>query len=94
MALLVLAGVVAIFATTGPGRRVMLALGLRDRVAGAAPQRDVDFLLARCGGDPVEAARRVAVERERYPALSEAEHHRRAIRRVLAERAEGGEPGP
>lgn len=93
MALIVLAAVVAIFATTKPGRRIMLSLGLRDRVAGAAPTSDVEFLLARCGGDPGEAARRVASERERFPALSEAEHYRRAIRRVLGEQADRGEPG-
>jgi hypothetical protein len=31
-------------------------------------------------------ARRVAVEQERYPDLTEAEHYRRAIRKIFAER--------
>jgi len=39
----------------------------------------------RCGNDLVEARRRVAEERERFPDLCEADHYRRAIRRLLAE---------
>lgn len=85
MGLVVLAAVLAIFATTPLGRRVAVRIGLRDHVAGAASSEDVDFLLHRCGNDPVEAGRRVAAERERFPDLSEADHYRRAIRRLLAE---------
>lgn len=85
MALVVLAAVVAIFATTPAGRRLAVGIGLRDHVAGAAPRSDVDFLLARCGGDQAEARRRVEAERERFPALPEADHYRRAIRRILQE---------
>ena len=44
------------------------------------------FLLEACDGDRAELERRVAVERDRYPDLTEAEHFRRAIRKVLAER--------
>ena len=84
-ALVVLAVVLAIFATTKPGRRIAAALGLRTDFAGAATSEDVDFLLGRCGNDPVEVARRIAAERERFPDLSEADHYRRAIRRLLAE---------
>ena len=84
-ALVVLAAVVAIFATTPLGKRLAVGIGLRDHVAGAAPSGDVEFLLERCGGDRAEALRRVAAERERFPALGEAEHYRRAIRRLLAE---------
>lgn len=85
MALVVLAAVVAIFATTPVGRRLAVRIGLRDRVAGAAPTQDVEFLIARCGGDRAEARRRVDAERERFPALAEADHYRRAIRRILQE---------
>lgn len=81
----VLAAVLAIFATTPAGRRIAVQIGLRDRVAGAATSEDVDFLLLRCGNDRAEALRRVAFERERFPELCEADHYRRAIRRVLAE---------
>jgi hypothetical protein len=85
MGLVVLAAVLAIFATTRVGRRVAVRIGLRDHVAGAASSEDIDFLVHRCGNDRVEALRRVAAERERFPALSEADHYRRAIRRILAE---------
>lgn len=85
MGLVVLAAVLAIFATTPLGRRVAVRIGLRDHVAGAARSEDVDFLLQRCGNDRVEALRRVAAERDRFPDLTEADHYRRAIRRLLAE---------
>lgn len=85
MGLVVLAAVLAIFATTPLGRRVAVRIGLRDHVAGAASSEDVDFLVHRCGNDHVEARRRVAAERERFPDLSESDHYRRAIRRLLAE---------
>jgi hypothetical protein len=85
MGLAVLVVVLAIFATTKSGRRVAIRIGLRDHVAGAARSEDVDFLLLRCGNDRVEALRRVCVERERFPDLCEADHYRRAIRKLLAE---------
>ena len=85
MGLVVFAAVLAIFATTTPGRRLVAKLGLRGPVAGGAPGEDVEFLLQRCRGDAAEVARRVAAERERFPALTEADHYRRAIRRLLAE---------
>ena len=85
MGLVVLAAVLAIFATTRVGRRVAVRIGLRNYVAGAASSEDVEFLVHRCGNDRVEARRRVAAERERFPDLSEADHSRRAIRRLLAE---------
>ncbi len=95
MALFVLAGVVAIFATTPAGRRLAARFGVAERVRGPAPSEDVEFLLTRCGGDPAEVARRIAAERDRGPALTEAEHYRRAIRRLLAEQKhEGREPDP
>jgi hypothetical protein len=83
--LVVLAAVLAIFATTKAGRRVGVRIGLRDHVAGAASSEDVDFLLHHCGNDRVEALRRVTAERERFPDLCEADHYRRAIRRLLSE---------
>lgn len=87
-ALVVLAVVLAIFATTPAGRRIAVRLGLRDWVAGAASSEDVAFLLGRCGDDRAEMARRLEAERVRFPALTEAEHCRRAIRRILQEQRE------
>lgn len=84
--LLAVLGTLAVFATTSSGREVLKRIGLRDRVPGAASSDDVAFLQAACGGDRREVERRLAVERERYPELTEAEHHRRAIRKILAER--------
>lgn len=83
---LVAVGTLALFATTRRGREIAKRIGFRDRVAGAAPSEDVRFLLDACGGDREEVARRLAVERERFSELSEAEHYRRAIRKVMAER--------
>ena len=85
MGLAVLAAVLAIFATTKSGRRVAVRIGLRDHVAGAATSEDVEFFLLRCGNDRAGALRRIAVERERFPDLCEADPHRRAIRKLLAE---------
>jgi hypothetical protein len=84
--ILVVAGTLAVFATTRAGRELRKRIGLRDGVPGAAPHRDVEFLIEACGGDRDEAARRVAFEQAQLPDLTEAEHYRRAIRRVLAER--------
>ena len=77
----------AIFATTRPGRELAKRIGFRDHVAGAASSEDVEYLLEACGGDRARLAERVGVERARYPDLTEAEHYRRAIRKVFAERA-------
>jgi hypothetical protein len=76
----------AVFATTIPGRELAKRIGLRDYVPGAASSEDVRFLLGACGGDSAEVERRLGIERDRLPELSEAEHYRRAIRKVLAER--------
>lgn len=89
-ALLVLAVVVAIFATTPAGRRLAVRVGLRDHVRGAASSEDLAFLFGRCGHDRAELERRLAAERARFPALSEAEHCRRAIRRILQEQKRDG----
>lgn len=84
---LAVAGTLAIFATTKRGQSIAKQIGFRDRVPDAAPTEDVDFLRSACGGDRSEAERRLAAERERFPELTEAEHYRRAIRKVMAERA-------
>ena len=86
MLLLIGAATLAIFATTARGREIAKRTGFRDRVKGAASSEDVAFLLEACGGDPREAARRIQIERGRFSELTEAEHYRRAIRKVLAER--------
>jgi hypothetical protein len=84
--LIVGAATLAIFATTGRGREIAKRIGFRDRVKGAAPSEDVAFLLSACGDDPKEAARLVALERSQYSDLSEADHYRRAIRKIIAAR--------
>lgn len=80
-----LIGTIAVFLTTKRGREVAKQIGLRDRVKGAAKSDDVSYLLASCEGDRGEMKRRIEFERERFPDLSEAEHYRRAIRRVMAD---------
>ncbi len=80
------AGTLALFATTRRGREIAKRIGLRDHVKGAAPSEDVKFLLEACAGDRKEAARRVEEERSRFSELSEADHYRRAIRKILVER--------
>ncbi len=84
--ILAVAGTLAIFATTSAGRALRKRVGFRDSVPGAAPNEDLRFLLDACNGDLAEVERRIALERERVPALTEAEHYRRAIRKVMAER--------
>ena len=84
--LIAVGATLAILATTPPGRRVLKRIGLRDLVSDAAPSEDFDYLLSACGGDRAELDRRVSLERERYPDLTEAEHFRRAIRKVFDER--------
>ena len=86
-------GTLAIFATTRWGRSLLARTRLRDYVPGAASNEDVDFLLSACGGDRAEVERRLAVERERVPDLTDAEHHRRAIRKLMNERREDGSGG-
>lgn len=88
--LVVIAATAAIFATTRPGREIAKRIGLRDRVRGAAPSADLEYLLDACEGDRALRERRIAAERERFPDLSEAEHVRRAIRKVFAERTSSG----
>jgi len=86
MLVLAIAATLAIFATTTSGREIAKRIGFRDRVAGAAPTEDVAFLLSACDGDRAALDRRIEAERLRVPNLTEAEHYRRAIRKVLAER--------
>jgi len=84
--LLAIIGTLAIFATTTRGREIMKSIGMRDRVPGAAPSDDVAYLLSLCRNDEGEATRRLGLEREQVPDLTEAEHYRRAIRKVRTER--------
>lgn len=86
MLVLALIATAAVFATTTRGREIAKSLGFRDSVPGAAPSDDVAYLRNACGGDRAQADRLVEVERERFPDLSEAEHYRRAIRKVMAAR--------
>jgi hypothetical protein len=89
---LVIAATIAVFATTTAGRKIAKRIGLRDRVAGAATSEDVSYLLSACNGDLASLERRVEAERVKYPDLNEAEHYRRAIRKVFTER-ESEDPG-
>ena len=82
---LAIAATLAIFATTTAGREMLKRIGFRDRVSGAASSEDVAYLLQACGGDRQELRRRIDVERVRFPAMTEAEHYRHAIRKVFAE---------
>ncbi len=77
----------AVFATTTTGREIAKRIGFRDRVSGAASSVDVAYLLSACHDDRAALERRIEAERLHYPDLTEAEHYRRAIRKVLAERA-------
>lgn len=86
MVLLVAGVTIAVFATTRRGREIAKRIGFRDRVAGAASSRDVAYLLSACDGDRALLERRIEAERERFPDLTEAEHYRRAIRKVFGER--------
>jgi hypothetical protein len=88
---LAIVATLAVFATTRFGKSVAKRIGFRDHVAGAASAEDVAYLLSACGGDRAEADRRIALERARYPDMTEAEHYRFAIRKVFASRnASGG----
>ena len=86
LAIVVLAAVFAIYATTPGGQRLLAGLGLRRFVKGAAPSEDLDYMLRACGGDRAEVERRLAAERERNDTLSEAQLYRKAIRRLMNER--------
>jgi len=86
MLLLAIVATIAIFATTARGRELGKKMGFRDHVAGAASSEDVAYLLSACEGDRAELERRIAVERARYPELTEAEHYRFAIRKVFNSR--------
>ena len=92
MLIFAVVGTLGIFATTSAGREVLKRIGLRDRVPNAAPTEDVEYLLAACDGDRQAVARRLALERERLPDLTEAEHYRRAIRKVVSEKATRNTP--
>ena len=80
---LAMIGTIAVFLTTKRGGELAKRIGLRDRVSGAAKSEDVAYLLAACDGDRDELKRRIEFEHERFPELTEAEHYRRAIRRVM-----------
>ena len=83
LAVLALLGV---FATTRRGRSLLVHTPLRDRVPGAAPREDVDWLRQLCDGDAGEARRAIDQEREQTPDLSEAQLYRRAIRKRMRAR--------
>lgn len=83
--LIAAAATLAIFLTTAPGRKLLKRIGFRDYVPGAAPSGDLEYLRAACAGNLTEVDRRIAVERTRYPDQTEAEHYRRAIRKVMNE---------
>jgi len=87
MLIFAVVGTLAIFATTRAGREVLKRTGLRNRVSDAAPSEDIAYLLSACEGDRQEVDRRIDLERARLPDLTEAEHYRRAIRKIMSEKA-------
>ena len=87
MLIFAVVGTLAIFATTRAGREVLKRIGRRNRVPDAAPSEDIAYLLSACDGDRKEVDRRIELERERLPDLTEAEHYRRAIRKIMSERS-------
>ena len=75
----------ALLLSTTAGQRLAKRLGfppLRDR----APKDDRAFLLKVCDGDRGRLRERLDAERARSPNASDAELHRKAIRRVFQER--------
>ncbi|MCP5060502.1 MAG: hypothetical protein GY937_27710 [bacterium] len=75
----------ALFLSTTAGRRLAERLGLpplRDKV----PKEDRAFLLKACDGNRGRVRERLDAERVRSPDASDAELHRKAIRRVFQER--------
>ena len=90
MLVLAIVATIALFATTTSGREIAKRIGFRDRVTGAATSEDVAYLLSACHDDRALLERRIEAERLRYPGLTEAEHYRRAIRKVFAERESSG----
>ncbi len=88
IAALGIAAILAIAATTGPGRRLRSRLPLGRLSPGRAPQQDRDYLLRVCDGDPERVQRLLQAERERArnPEMTEAEAYRRAIRSYLRDR--------
>ena len=94
MLIFAVVGTLTIFATTRAGREVLKRIGLRNRVPDAAPSEDVEYILSACDGDRREVNRRINLERERLPDLTEAEHYRRAIRKVMSEKATSEKAAP
>ncbi|MCP3984519.1 MAG: hypothetical protein GY723_09015 [bacterium] len=90
--LIVLASLVAlgalIFSTT-PGQRLAERIGIPP-LRGRAPKDDRAFLLKACDGDRLRVRERLAAERGRAPEATDAELHRKAIRRWFQEREESG----
>ena len=81
--LLVLAAIVAIFATTPAGKRLANQLGLNLSRKGRVPPEDFDYLLRVCNGDVDLLNRRLVSARQNNPEMSEAEAYRKAIREYL-----------
>lgn len=79
--------VLAVFLTTDRGRRLAGQLGIPSPFSRSRVDPDTRaYLLDACGGDRREMARRVEVERRRFPELDEAALYRRAVRTVMGER--------
>ena len=78
--ILAVLAVTAVFFTTPAGERMRRSLGIPGIAKGSASREDRAFLLRICGGDRAEMERRLEAERRRFPALSDSDIHRRAIR--------------
>ncbi|MBW2241689.1 MAG: hypothetical protein JRH01_06855 [Deltaproteobacteria bacterium] len=75
----------ALFLSTSTGRSLLERLGIQP-LRGRAPKDDRTFLLKACGGDGALVRERLAAERGRFPQATDAELHRKAIRRWFQER--------
>ncbi len=84
--------VLALCLTTATGRRWAAWIGVSSPFSGGVPSDTRDYLLSLCGGDRREMSRRLAIERQRFPALDEAAIYRRAMRAAMIEHAAPPDP--
>jgi hypothetical protein len=83
--------ILGVFLTMPAGQALARRLGLDGLVRGAPSTGDREFLLRVCSGDRAEVERRLAVERARFPDITDEQIHRRAIRTYMNNRPESAE---
>lgn len=82
----------ALLLTTEAGKRWAAWLGLPSPFRSGVDKDTRDYLLKLSGGDRREMGRRLAAERQRFPALDEAAIYRRAMRTAMNERTDPVDP--